>query len=106
MRRQTALRRRKRCHDSSGLSAFGAGINLLALPARVYDRIKNLHIARTATEIARQAIANVCFSWIGISFEQIYSGHYHPRRADAALGSTAIDERLLNCVQLFATRDA
>src|ERR1700687_2162561 len=37
-----------------------------------YDRIKNLHIASAAAEIARQTAANICFSGIGISFEQIH----------------------------------
>jgi len=75
-------------------------------PTRENHRIKNLHIARAATEISRQTIANVCFRGIRISFEQIHGGHHHARRADAALCSTAINERLLNRVQLFAARDA
>ncbi len=75
-------------------------------PTSAYDRIKDLHIARAATEIACQAVANVYFTGIRISFKQIHRCHHHARRADTALCSTAINERLLNSVQLVTARDA
>src|SRR5882672_9861834 len=71
-----------------------------------YNRIKNLHIARAATKIPSKAIANVGLSRVRISFEEIYGRHHHTRCADAALRAAAINERLLNCVQLIPSRDA
>jgi hypothetical protein len=73
---------------------------------RAHHRIKNLHIARAATKIPSQSITNVGLSRVWISFEEIYGRHHHARRADAALRASAINERLLNCVQLIPSRNA
>jgi hypothetical protein len=74
--------------------------------ASAHHRIKNLHVASAAAEISRQPIANVRFSRIRISFQQIDGRQYHTRRADAALRAAAVDEGLLHSVQLIAGRNA
>jgi hypothetical protein len=69
-------------------------------------RFENLHVARAAAQISRQSVSNVCLGWFWISFQQINGRQYHPRRAYATLRAAAINEGLLNSVQLIASRNA
>jgi hypothetical protein len=67
---------------------------------------ENLHIPGAAAQISRQSVSNVCLGWFWISFQQIDGRQYHPGSADAALRAAAINEGLLNSVQLIASRNA
>src|SRR6185295_390404 len=91
-----------RARSSSAISNMA----LCFFLAGSHHGLKDLHIAGAATEISCQAITNFSLRGLRISFQKIYSGHHHPRCADAALRATAIDESLLNRVQLLAARDA
>src|SRR5262245_33414094 len=79
---------------------------LLITAARPHHRFKNFHIAGAPAKIPRQAVSNLSVRGLGNLFEQFHGGDYHPRRADAALGAAAFNERLLYGVQLvFAERN-
>src|ERR1700736_1693600 len=61
-------------------------------------------IAGAAAEVARQRVADRGFVGVGGVLEQDGGRHEHPRRAEAALETVAVPERLLQRVQLRALR--
>ncbi len=74
------------------------------LLTRAHDGFEDLHVASAATKISGETVANIVFSWLGISFEQIDSGQHHAGSADTALRSAVVDERLLDRVQVVPCR--
>src|SRR5438552_6278352 len=90
--------------DSTNLSSIASSELLLLVSP--HDRLKNLHVPRTTTEISRETVANVCLARLRIFLEQTNGGHHHSRRANAALCPAAFDESLLHRVQLVTSRDS
>src|SRR5215204_3876485 len=70
------------------------------------NRVEYFHVAGAATEIAREAFADVGVGWLWRTFEQADGGQHHARRADAALRAAAFDHRALDVVQALAVGDA
>ena len=64
-----------------------------------HNGFEDLHVASAATKISCETVANIVFSWFGISVEQIDSSQNHPGSTDATLSAAVIYERLLYCVQ-------
>src|SRR2546428_8138183 len=90
--------------DSTNLSSIASSELLLLVSP--HDRLENLHVPRTTTEISRETVANVCLARLRMFLEQTNGGHHHSRRADAALCSAAFDESLLYRMQLISSRDS
>src|SRR5438128_1854027 len=89
--------------DSTNLSSIASSELLLLVSP--HDRLENLHVPRTTTEISRETVANVCLARLRMFLEQTNGGHHHSRRANAALCPAAFDESLLHRVQLISRRD-
>src|SRR5437870_1516368 len=90
--------------DSTNLSSIASSELLLLVSP--HDRLKNLHVPRTTTEISGEPVANVCVARLRICLEQTNGGHHHARRANAALCPAAFDESLLHRVQLISRRQS
>ncbi len=58
-------------------------------PGCLRHGIENLHVTRTAAEIARQSFAYVVQSGLGFLVQQMTGAQNHSRSADAALRATA-----------------
>ena len=75
-------------------------------PRRFRHGFKNLAVAGAAAEISGEPFANLIHRGIGLSVQQVHRCENHPRRADAALRSAALQKSLLQRVQLFALRQS
>ena len=58
------------------------------------DRIENLHVARAATEIARETFANIVQRRLGLGLQQLHRRQNHAWRTDAALCTAILQERV------------
>jgi hypothetical protein len=71
----------------------------LPTPKRgICDSFKNLHVAGTATKIARQSLANISAGRLWVFAQQVNAGKYHSWSADAALCASEIEKSLLQRV--------
>src|SRR5437867_8883706 len=64
------------------------------------NRGDDVLVTGAATERAFDAMTHVGFARVGIAIDQIVGGHDHARRAEAALQTVLIPERLLHGMQL------
>src|SRR5215510_16350845 len=70
------------------------------LPSGPHDRIEIVIVGTAPTEIAGECVARLVARRLRIGLEQGHGRHDLARRAEAALRSKLVDERLLHLVQL------
>src|ERR1044071_7263880 len=69
------------------------------LGGRGFHGFHDVLIAGASAEIAFQSVADFGFGGVGVAVEQLLGGHDHAGRAEAALQSVVVPERLLHGVQ-------
>src|SRR5262249_46439755 len=65
-------------------------------------RVEDLRVPGAAAEVAGEGLADLVVARSRVPIEQVGSGDHEPRRAEAALHSTRLDERLLDAMQVLA----
>src|SRR5271168_3370186 len=68
---------------------------------RLLDGVEDAGVAGAAAEVAGKPLLDLRQRGIGVSLEQVVGGEDHTRGADAALGSAALEEALLEGMKLF-----
>src|SRR5487761_315418 len=64
------------------------------------DRTDDVLIARTPADLPGDRLADLGFRRVRVAVEQPPRGHHHARRAETALEAVALDEPLLDGVEL------
>ena len=72
----------------------------LQIPARLPNRLENVHVPCAAAGIAGDGFANFLFGWLGVLGEQLMSRKHQTGRAEATLQAVRIAEGLLNGMKL------
>ena len=70
----------------------------------VLDRLENLDVGTTATDIPIEVAANLFPCGLGIRLQERFAGQQHPRSAEATLGRAALDEGFLEGIQAASWR--
>src|SRR5712691_2994871 len=82
--------------DRRGRFALGAGRHHLG---RRLDRLDDVVVAGTATEVALEPQPDLLLRRVGVALEQLLRRHDHAGRAEAALEPVLVPERLLQGMQ-------
>src|SRR5262249_24694828 len=90
------------CRRSSAAAAPRRPPRSAPLCRRSGDGIDDLIVADAATEIAGNGLADVVLRWMRGGVKQCLCGKHEAGRAKAALGAAAVNERLLDRVQVRA----
>src|SRR5262245_3092140 len=75
------------------------------ISGRPFDRLDDVHIARAATDVALDRLANFRLARARVGIEEVLRGHQHPGRAVAALEGVRVAECLLERVELSVLRE-
>ncbi len=67
---------------------------------RSANGLDDARVARAAAEVALERLLDLLVGGLGISVEQSFGGHDHPRGAEAALHRPVLNESLLQRMQL------
>ena len=73
----------------------------LVFSCGLLDGVEDAHVAGAAAEVSGEAFLDLGEGWVGVFVEEMVGGQDHARGADAALGSAAFEEALLDRVKFF-----
>src|SRR5262245_55525977 len=93
---------------ASGTDSLLRGGSSLAAEFRrsVLAGLDDVHVARAATKVARNAAADLRFGRARLQPQQRRGGHHHARRAEAALQAVLLPEPFLQRVELAVLLEA
>src|SRR5690349_9362872 len=88
------------CGVKSWPSSLCAMVDLLRVARGAHDGVQVIVVGTAATQIAGHRMPRLLACGLRILLQQRHRRHHLPRRAEAALRTQLIDERLLHGMQL------